>query len=62
MNVRTLIGVVVVALILSLVELSFVMQDEPGLSARTGWFPDVPEPGRSIDMDLDVSAGPALTR
>jgi hypothetical protein len=62
MNVRFLVGVVVVALILSVVELSFVVQDEPAVPARAGWFPDVVEPGASIDMDVDVSASPVLTR
>jgi hypothetical protein len=51
MNGRLLIGVVVVALILSVVALSFIVQDEPGVSARAGF-----------DLDVDVSASPALTR
>jgi hypothetical protein len=62
MNVRFVVGVVVVALILSVAELSFVVQDEPAVSARAGWFPDALEPGSPIDMDVDVSASPVLTR
>lgn len=62
MNVRFLVGVVVAALILSVVELSFVVQDETMVSSRAGWFPDVAEPGSSIDLDIDVSASPTLTR
>ena len=62
MNVRILIGVAVIALGLSILELSCVTHDEPITAHRASYPTEAPEHDPVSGVDVEVAASPILTR
>ena len=62
MNVRILVGIVVIALGLSIMELSCMTHDEPMSASRTSYPMEAPESDVASGVDVEVAASPILTR
>jgi hypothetical protein len=61
MNVRVLVGVVVIALALSVVELACVTHEQP-VADRVSFPTEAPERDPALDVNVEVSASPILIR